>query len=69
MFDVMNFSIFVLPVQKRQVLEETNQLESRVSALDDDLEDMETSDEEEDGERRVFIIKSYCMHFKCLSAL
>ena len=33
--------------QKRNVLEEGNQLELRVSALDEDLEDMETSDEEE----------------------
>ncbi|XP_041358437.1 pre-mRNA-splicing factor 38A-like [Gigantopelta aegis] len=38
----------ILPrVQKRQVLEENNQLESRVSAVEEDLEDMETDDEEE----------------------
>ena len=33
--------------QKRNVLEETNLLDSRVSALDEDIEDMETSDEED----------------------
>lgn len=41
----------ILPrIQKRHVLEENNQLENRVSALDEDLEDME-SDEEEPMER------------------
>ncbi|KAK2145922.1 hypothetical protein LSH36_647g01007 [Paralvinella palmiformis] len=44
----------ILPrIQKRQVLEETNQLEPRVSALDDDLEEMETSDEDEDFDKKV----------------
>ncbi|XP_045159454.1 pre-mRNA-splicing factor 38A-like [Mercenaria mercenaria] len=38
----------ILPrIQKRMVLEESNLLDSRVSALDEDLEDMETSDEED----------------------
>ncbi|XP_060595748.1 pre-mRNA-splicing factor 38A-like [Ruditapes philippinarum] len=38
----------ILPrIQKRNVLEEGNLLDSRVSALDEDLEDMETSDEED----------------------
>ena len=37
-------------LQKRQVLEENNQLEPRISALDDDLEEME---EEEDLEHKV----------------
>lgn len=38
----------ILPrIQKRHILEENNQLEARVSAVEEDLEDMETSDEEE----------------------
>ena len=39
-------------LQKRYVLEETNQLETRVSALDEDMEDME-SDEDEELETKV----------------
>ena len=39
--------LFSCIFQKRSALEESNQLELRVSALDEDLEDMETSDEEE----------------------
>ena len=39
--------LFPCIFQKRSALEESNQLELRVSALDEDLEDMETSDEEE----------------------
>ena len=41
------FIMYHYVFQKRNVLEEGNQLELRVSALDEDLEDMETSDEEE----------------------
>ena len=42
----------ILPrIQKRMVLEDNNDLDPRVSALDDDMEDMESSDEE--GEVRV----------------
>lgn len=38
----------ILPrIQKRNVLEDTNQLEQRISALDEDIEDMESSEEEE----------------------
>ncbi|XP_061175342.1 pre-mRNA-splicing factor 38A-like [Saccostrea echinata] len=37
----------ILPrIQKRHILEENNELESRVSALDEDLEDMDTDEEE-----------------------
>ena len=39
------------------MLEESNQLELRVSALDEDIEDMETSDEED---MIVRVIVSYC---------
>ena len=42
----------ILPrIQKRMVLEDNNELDSRVSALDDDMDDIESSDEE--GEVRV----------------
>ena len=41
-----DFTVLLL-FQKRNALEESNQLELRVSALDEDIEDMETSDEEE----------------------
>ncbi|XP_052069737.1 pre-mRNA-splicing factor 38A-like [Mytilus californianus] len=38
----------ILPrIQKRLILEENNQIEARVSAVEEDLEEMETSDEEE----------------------
>ena len=36
--------------QKRHVLEENNQLESRVSALDDDIEGMEEEEDDDDEE-------------------
>lgn len=37
----------ILPrIQKRNVLEDSNQLEQRISALDEDIEDMESSEEE-----------------------
>ena len=42
----------ILPrIQKRLVLEENNELDPRISALDDDMDDIESSDEE--GELRV----------------
>jgi len=41
---------FVL-FQKRHILEDSNLLEARISALDEDMDDME--DEEEEGEFRV----------------
>ncbi|XP_046549382.1 pre-mRNA-splicing factor 38A-like [Haliotis rubra] len=41
------FDIILPRIQKRAVLEETNQLEPRVSAVEEDLEDMETDEEEE----------------------
>ena len=45
----------ILPrIQKRMVLEDNNDLDPRVSALDDDMEDMESSDEE--GEVRVSML-------------
>uniref|UniRef100_A0A8C4WYU4 Pre-mRNA-splicing factor 38B n=1 Tax=Eptatretus burgeri TaxID=7764 RepID=A0A8C4WYU4_EPTBU len=41
----------ILPrIQKRHVLEETEQLEQRVSALDEDLDEVESSSEEEELE-------------------
>ena len=43
----MNNVLLFVYFQKRNALEESNQLELRVSALDEDIEDMETSDEEE----------------------
>ena len=51
----------ILPrIQKRMVLEDNNELDSRVSALDDDMDDIESSDEE--GEVRV----STCIPTVCL---
>lgn len=40
-------NILVLWQQKRSALEEGNLLDARVSVLDDDIDDMETSDEED----------------------
>ncbi|TRY75548.1 hypothetical protein TCAL_06389 [Tigriopus californicus] len=37
-------------IQKRHILEEMNELDPRVSVLEDDLEDAESSSEEEEGE-------------------
>jgi len=46
------FCDVILPrLQKRQVLEEANEIEPRVSALEEDME-MEDSESEEEGERR-----------------
>lgn len=62
---MININVLFL-LQKRQVLEETNQLEPRVSALDDDLEEMETSDEDEDFDKKVKHNPPMCMLiFKC----
>jgi len=44
--------------QKRHLLEDSNQLEARRSALDDDLEDMD--EDEEEGEFKVCKC-SYCV--------
>ncbi len=42
----------ILPrIQKRHILEENEQLEPRVSALDDDLSDVESEEEEEEAEK------------------
>lgn len=43
--------------QKRHILEDQNQLDARISALDEDMDDME--EEEEEGEFRV----SHTNHF------
>lgn len=61
MFDV------ILPrMQKRHVLEENNELEAKVSALDDDFEDgLESSDEEEEEEKHYEVpTKSSSWHRK-----
>ncbi|XP_067137039.1 pre-mRNA-splicing factor 38A-like isoform X1 [Centruroides vittatus] len=43
----------ILPrIQKRQVLEECNDLEPRISALDDDLDDVESDDDDDKDLRR-----------------
>lgn len=45
----------ILPrIQKRLILEENNELDPRISALDDDMDDIESSDEE--GEVRVNVV-------------
>nr|KAG5710317.1 hypothetical protein BaRGS_009033 [Batillaria attramentaria] len=41
------FDIILPRIQKRNVLEESNQLETRVSAIEEDIEEMETDEEEE----------------------
>ncbi len=42
----------ILPrIQKRNILEQTEQLEPRVSALEEDLSDVESEEEEEEEER------------------
>ncbi|OCT85018.1 pre-mRNA-splicing factor 38A-like isoform X1 [Xenopus laevis] len=44
----------ILPrLQKRFVLEETEQLDPRVSALEEDMDDVESSEEEEDDDEKV----------------
>ena len=47
-------------IQKRHLLEDSNQLDARRSALDDDLEEME--EDEEEGEFRVSCF-STCVQF------
>lgn len=39
--------------QKRQVLEEAELLDARISALEEDLDEVETSDEEDEEEEKV----------------
>lgn len=41
------FDVILPRIQKRNVLEESNQLETRVSAIEEDIEEMETDEEEE----------------------
>lgn len=41
------FDIILPRIQKRSVLEESNQLEQRLSAVEEDIEEMETDEEEE----------------------
>ena len=44
----------ILPrLQKRYVLEEAEQLEPRVSALEEDMDDVESSEEEEEEDEKV----------------
>ena len=50
-------------IQKRMVLEETNQLEPRASALDDDLEEMETDEEDDDRETKVRANSIYSLKY------
>ena len=40
-------------VQKRQVLEEAELLDTRISALEEDLDEVESSDEEDEEEEKV----------------
>lgn len=44
------FDIILPRLQKRHILEQNEELEPRVSALDDDLSDVESDEEEEDAE-------------------
>lgn len=47
------FDIILPRIQKRHVLEENNEIEAKVSALDDDFEDgLESSDDEEEEEEK-----------------
>ncbi|XP_046446868.1 pre-mRNA-splicing factor 38A-like [Daphnia pulex] len=47
------FCDVILPrLQKRQILEEANEVEPRVSALEEDLEEEDSESEEEEGERK-----------------
>ncbi|GAB1598505.1 pre-mRNA-splicing factor 38A-like isoform X1 [Argonauta hians] len=41
------YDIILPRIQKRNVLEDTNQLEQRISALEEDVEDVESSEDEE----------------------
>ena len=56
----------MVTLQKRHILEEGNELDPRTSALDDDLEDMETSEEEGEFKVRhslfqpIFYLFSFC---------
>lgn len=53
------FDIILPRIQKRHVLEENNEIEAKVSALDDDFEDgFESSDDEEEEEEKHYDTKS-----------
>lgn len=52
--------IFVCFSQKRQVLEEAELLDTRISALEEDLDEVETSDEEDEEEEKVKL-NSQCL--------
>lgn len=45
--------VVVVFSQKRQVLEEAELLDARISALEEDLDEVETSDEEDEEEEKV----------------
>lgn len=45
----------VLQMQKRQVLEEAELLDTRISALEEDLDEVESSEEEDEEEEKVLI--------------
>lgn len=55
--------------QKRQVLEEAELLDSRISALEEDLDEVETSDEEDEEEEKVIehtmLTIHSCLYYKC----
>lgn len=42
-------------IQKRQVLEEAELLDTRISALEEDLDEVESSEEEDEDEEKVSI--------------
>ncbi|EHB03647.1 Pre-mRNA-splicing factor 38A [Heterocephalus glaber] len=49
----------ILPrLQKRYVLQEAEQLEPRVSALEEDMEDVESSEEEEEDDEKLESVRS-----------
>uniref|UniRef100_A0A673YY24 Pre-mRNA-splicing factor 38A n=1 Tax=Salmo trutta TaxID=8032 RepID=A0A673YY24_SALTR len=55
----------ILPrLQKRQVLEEAELLDTRISALEEDLDEVETSDEEDEEEEKVVVLSlsTYSLH-------
>ena len=47
----------VFVIQKRHLLEDSNQLDARRSALDDDLEEMD--EDEEEGEFKVWSVTEF----------
>lgn len=56
----MSTFIYYFFSQKRQVLEEAELLDARISALEEDLDEVETSDEEDDEEEKVKV-NSQCL--------